>query len=180
LAHRRSAALDEVCGFFIFQFRFLQKIYFYFRNLQEYTPAAPLPGGRHLAAPLPAAPLLGGRGFSAKIFAENLHPGPWRTGRPTAGRPAPRPPGGRAAGTLTLSCINLALTHAPHAAAYSAAAGAEHVRARRSRLPAIKQTAVRVGTYVGRGRSEPQGRGRGRSIERQRQPARARAESYCM
>jgi len=30
------------------------------------------------------------------------------------------------------------------------------VRARRSRSPAIKQTVVRVGTYVGRGRSEPQ------------------------
>ena len=98
----------------------------------------------------PAARLLGGRGIFVKKIVKNLHPDPWRTGRPTAGRPAPRPPGGRAAGTLTLSCINLALTHAPHAAAYSAAAGAEHVRARRSRLPAIKQTAVRVGTYVGR------------------------------
>src|SRR6185312_12275607 len=32
--------------FFIFYFRFLQKIYFRFGNLQEYTPAALLPGGR--------------------------------------------------------------------------------------------------------------------------------------
>ena len=74
------------------------------------------------------------------------------------------PPGSRVARTqalTALSCISLALTHAcmrtrhyfisaPHAGTYSAAAGAEHVRARRSRLPAIKQTAVRVGTYVGR------------------------------
>ena len=46
---------------------------------------------------------------------------------------------------------------APHAGTYSAAAGAEHVRACvRTLSPAIKQTAIRVGTYVGRGRSEPQ------------------------
>jgi len=40
---------------------------------------------------------------------------------------------------------------APHAGTYSAAAGAEHVRACvRTLSPAIKQTAIRVGTYVGR------------------------------
>ena len=50
--------------FFIFIFT---KIYFCFQNLQEYTTAAPLPGGRDLVAPLQ-----GGRGFSAKNFAENL------------------------------------------------------------------------------------------------------------
>jgi len=34
-------------GFFIFYFlfSFFTKIYFRFENLQEYTPAAPLPGG---------------------------------------------------------------------------------------------------------------------------------------
>ena len=56
-------------GFFIFIFFisiFYKKIYFRFENLQKYTPATRLPGGRHLAAPLP-----GGRGFSAKSFAEN-------------------------------------------------------------------------------------------------------------
>jgi len=31
--------------FIFLYFRFLQKIYFCFRNLQKYTPAAPLPGG---------------------------------------------------------------------------------------------------------------------------------------
>ena len=53
--------------FFYFLFSFFTKIYFRFRNLQEYTPAAPLPGGRDLVAPL-----RGGRGFSAKNFAKNL------------------------------------------------------------------------------------------------------------
>ena len=47
--------------FLYFSISFFTKIYFCFRNLQEYTPAAPLPGGR---------------GFSAKSFAENLRPGP--------------------------------------------------------------------------------------------------------
>jgi len=53
--------------FFYFLFLFFTKIYFCFQNLQKYTPAAPLQGGRDLVAPL-----LGGRGFSAKNFAENL------------------------------------------------------------------------------------------------------------
>jgi hypothetical protein len=44
--------------FIFFNFIFYKNI-FCFRNLQEYTPAAPLPGSR---------------GFSAKSFAENLRP----------------------------------------------------------------------------------------------------------
>ena len=81
--------------------------YFRFRNLQEYTPAARLPGGRH-----PVALLRGGRGFSVKIFAENLRANPWRTGRPAEGRPAPQaarlwgggswPPASRVTGSPTL------------------------------------------------------------------------------
>ena len=63
--------------FFYFLFSFFTKIYFRVRNLQEYTPAALLRGGRDVAALLwggrdVVAPLRGGRGFSAKIFAENL------------------------------------------------------------------------------------------------------------
>ena len=86
----------------VFYFCFFTKIYFYFRNLQEYTPAGPLPGGRDLVAPL-----RGGRGFFVKILRNFLQKSPWRTGRPAAGRPAPqaaqqrgggpRPPGSRAA-----------------------------------------------------------------------------------
>ena len=47
--------------FFYFLFLFFTKIYFRVRNLHEYMPAAPLPGGRDLAARLP-----GGRGLPAK------------------------------------------------------------------------------------------------------------------
>jgi len=47
--------------FLYFLFLFFTKIYFRFGNLQKYTPAATLPGGRDLAARQP-----GGRGFSAK------------------------------------------------------------------------------------------------------------------
>jgi len=65
LLHRRPCQLEG--GFFYFLFSFFTKIYFRFKNLQEYTPAAPLSGGRDLVAPL-----RGSRGFSAKIFAENL------------------------------------------------------------------------------------------------------------
>ena len=65
-------------GFFIF-FIF----YFRFRNLQEYTPAAPLPGGRDLVSPL-----RGGRGFCAKTFAKIFARRSLRAGRPAAGRPA--------------------------------------------------------------------------------------------
>ena len=68
--------------FFIFYFRFFIKIYFRFQNLQKYIPAALLPGGRDLVGV-----------FLQKILQKNS----WRTGRPTAGRPAPRPPGSGAA-----------------------------------------------------------------------------------
>ena len=60
----RNCAQDvALCGFlisifFIFVFT---KIYFRYGNLQKYTPAAQLPGGRDLAARQP-----GGRGFSEK------------------------------------------------------------------------------------------------------------------
>ena len=60
-------ALAAVFLFLYFSISFFTKIYFCFRNLQEYTPAAPLLGGRDLVAPLRS-----GRGFSVKIFAENL------------------------------------------------------------------------------------------------------------
>ena len=69
--------------FFYFLFLFFTKIYFRVRNLHKYTPAAPLPGGRDLAARQP-----GGRGLSAKKVDKKLRRGPWRTGRPAAGRPA--------------------------------------------------------------------------------------------
>ena len=82
---RKDAVTRAVFLFFYFSILFFTKIYFCFRNLQEYTSGAPLLVGRHLVAPLP-----GGRGFSAKSFAENLRPGPWRTGRPAVGRPAPQ------------------------------------------------------------------------------------------
>ena len=79
---------NAVFLFFYFLFSFFTKIYFCFRNLQEYTPAAPLLGGRDLGAQL-----RGGRGFSAKILRNFLQKNPWRTGRPIVGRPPPRPPG---------------------------------------------------------------------------------------
>ena len=50
--------------FFIFVF---YKNIFSFSKFTEIYPAALLPGGRDLVAPLQ-----GGRGFSAKIFAEDL------------------------------------------------------------------------------------------------------------
>ena len=85
---------EAVFLFFYFLFSFFTKIYFHFRNLQEYTPAAPLPSRRDLVAPL-----RGGRGFCAKNFAKifaRRSLGPvarqrgWRPpGRPAAGRPAP-------------------------------------------------------------------------------------------
>ena len=68
--------------FLHFSISFFTKIYFRFRNLQIYTPASPLPGGRHLVVPL-----RGGREFSTIFNGENLRVGPWRTGRPAAGRP---------------------------------------------------------------------------------------------
>ena len=77
--------------FFYFLFSFFTEIYFRFRNLQEYIPAAPLPSDRDLVAPL-----RGGRGFCAKTFAKifvrrSLGPVARPAGppsRPAAGRPA--------------------------------------------------------------------------------------------
>ena len=64
--------------FYIFLFSFFTKIYFRFGNLQEYTPVAPLPGGRDLA----------GMGISEKNFAEKIAHRSLGAGRPAAGRPA--------------------------------------------------------------------------------------------
>ena len=52
--HGCWAVGDLACGrgvlaVFYFLFSFFTKIYFRFENLQEYTPAALLPGGRDLA-----------------------------------------------------------------------------------------------------------------------------------
>ena len=71
--------------FLYFLFLFFTKIYFRFQNLQEYTPTAPLPGGRDLVAPL-----RGGRGFCAKTFAKIFARRSLGAGRPAAGRPAPQ------------------------------------------------------------------------------------------
>ena len=54
-------------GFFIFFIFVFYKNIFSFSKFIVIYPAAPLPGGRDLVAPL-----RGGRGFSAKIFTENL------------------------------------------------------------------------------------------------------------
>ena len=62
---------NAVFLFLYFLFSFFTKIYFRFRNLQEYTPAAQLPGGRHLVAPLPD-----GRDLSVKNFVKKLRSGP--------------------------------------------------------------------------------------------------------
>ena len=70
--------------FLYFLFSFFTKIYFRFGNLQEYTPAAPLPGGRDLAARQ-----RGGRGISEKNFAEKIARRSLGAGRPAAGRSAP-------------------------------------------------------------------------------------------
>ena len=81
---KRCRSSGRFFYFLYFLFSFFTKIYFHFQNLQEYTPAAPLPGGRDLVAPL--------RG------GKFLQKSPWRTGHPAAGRPAPRPPSSGAAG----------------------------------------------------------------------------------
>ena len=78
--------------FLYFLFPFFTKIYFRFENLQKYTPAAPLPGGRDLAARLP-----GGRDLNEKkrkkIADRSLGP----VARQRGGRPplAARQLGGR-------------------------------------------------------------------------------------
>ena len=75
-------------GFFIFLFFifvFYKNIFLFSKFTGVYTPASLLPGGRHLVAPP-----RGGRGFSIIFNGKNLCANPWRTGRPTAGRPAPQ------------------------------------------------------------------------------------------
>ena len=105
------AKFTAIFLFFYFLFSFFTKIYFRFRNLQEYTPAAPLQGGRDLVAPL-----RGGRVFSAKISRKFLQKSPWRTGRPAAGRPAPqgrRAPAARQQGDR-LPCPYIRVGWSPH------------------------------------------------------------------
>ena len=70
--------------FLYFLFLFFTKIYFRFGNLQKYTPAAPLPGGRDLAALLRS-----GSGFCAKTFAKIFARRSLGADHPAAGRPAP-------------------------------------------------------------------------------------------
>ena len=72
---RRACRSD----FFIFLFSFFIKIYFHFRNLQKYTPAAPLPGGRDLAAR---------QGLVCKKKTKKNYRQVPGAGRPAAGRPA--------------------------------------------------------------------------------------------
>ena len=83
-------------GFFIFYFHFLQKIYFRFGNLQEYT----RPPRCWAAGTWP--PVSGTSGaFLKKISRRKLRTGPWGpAARQRGGRPWP--PGGRAIGSPTL------------------------------------------------------------------------------
>ena len=81
-------ALTAVFLFFYFLFPLFTKIYFRFGNLQKYTPAAPLPGGRGLN--------------TKKKEKKNCRQVPG-AGRPAAGRTAPlaaRQRGGRPPATL--------------------------------------------------------------------------------
>jgi len=71
---------DRLLRFFYFLFSFFTKIYFRFGNLQEYIPAAPLPGGRDLAARQ-----RGGRGISEKKFADKIVRRSLGASRPAAG-----------------------------------------------------------------------------------------------
>ena len=75
-------------GFFIFIFFIFifTKIYFRVRNLHEYTPAAPLPGGWDLAARQP-----GGKGLSAKKSRQKIAPRSLEDRPPISG--AASPPG---------------------------------------------------------------------------------------
>ena len=82
---RKDAVTRAVFLFLYFSILFFTKIYFCFRNLQEYTLAAPLPGDWDLVAPL-----RGGRGFCAKTFAKIFAHRSLGAGRPAAGRPAPQ------------------------------------------------------------------------------------------
>ena len=67
--------------FLYFSILFFTKIYFYFRNLQEYTPTAPLPGGRHLA---------GRQGLFCKKFCGKFAPGPLEDRSPDSGAVGPK------------------------------------------------------------------------------------------
>ena len=94
-----------------FLFSFFTKIYFRVRNLHEYIPATPLPGGRDLAARQPGCRGLSAKKTRQKIASrslENRPPGSWAAsppGRPAAGRRGPgRPPAGRPPPKPYISC----------------------------------------------------------------------------
>ena len=92
----------------IFFFLFFTKIYFRYGNLQKYTPAAQLPGGRDLAARQQGL-------FRKKNTKNNCRQIP-RTGRPAAGRPVPpaaRLPGGRPPSHMSTYIKVLAAPHSP-------------------------------------------------------------------
>ena len=80
--------------FFYFLFSFFTKIYFCFRNLQEYTLTAPLPGGRGFSkkdsrkiyARAPGGPVVRQRGGRPPRPPASGAAG---SGRPAAGRPPP-------------------------------------------------------------------------------------------
>ena len=72
-----AGCLHAVFLFLYFLFPFFIKIYFRYGNLQKYTPAAPLPGGR---------------GLSAKKRGNKFADRSLGTGRPAAGRPGRPPP----------------------------------------------------------------------------------------
>ena len=77
--------------FFYFLFSFFIKIYFRFQNLQEYTPAALLPG--------PGRPAAGRQGFFCKNFREEFALKPLEDRSPDSGAAGPpsRPAAGRQA-----------------------------------------------------------------------------------
>ena len=80
-------------NFYIFNFCFLQKIYFRYENLQKYTPAAPLPGGRDLAA-LQGLIRKKKTTKNCRQVPGDRSPGSGAAGpigRPAAGRPAHHP-----------------------------------------------------------------------------------------
>ena len=84
--HGPSKAFFYIFIFFIFVFT---KIYVRLRNLHEYTPTAPLPGGRDLASRQPSDRDLNAKKKKKKNYRQV--PGDRSPGRPAAGRPAPRP-----------------------------------------------------------------------------------------
>ena len=93
LGHHPRSALSL---FLYFSISFFIKIYFCFRNLQEYTPAAPLPGGRSffqkvsqkICTRAPGGPVARQRGGRPP---KPPCSGAARSGRPAAGRPPPIP-----------------------------------------------------------------------------------------